>query len=60
MHELIVALGLVFVIEGVCYALFPVAMKNMMKFAIDQQENNIRKVGLGAAIIGVVIIYLVK
>lgn len=60
MHELIIAIGLVFVIEGLCYALFPGAMKNMMKFAIEQEETAVRKVGLIAAVIGVVIIYLIK
>lgn len=60
MQEVIIAIGLVFVIEGLCYALFPEAMKNMMKFAIEQQEGAIRRVGLMAAVIGVVIIYLIK
>ena len=60
MVELIVALGLVFVIEGVLYALFPSAMKNMMKLAIGQNDQSIRIIGLVAAFIGVAIIYLIK
>ncbi len=60
MQEFIIAIGLVLVIEGVCYALFPNAMKNMMKFAIEQDNGDISKVGIAAALVGVVIIYSMK
>ncbi len=60
MTVLIFALGLVFVIEGLLYALFPGAMKNMMKFVIEQQDSAIRLAGLLSATIGVFIIYMVK
>lgn len=60
MIEFIAALGLVFVIDGVLYALFPSAMKNMMKMAIGQDDQSIRLVGLIATFIGVTIIYLIK
>ncbi len=54
------AIGLVFVIEGLLYALFTNSMKNMMKTAIEQSENTIRIMGLCALFIGVVIIYVIK
>ena len=60
MTEFIIAIGLVFVIEGMLYALFPTSMKKMMSVALGQPENNIRLVGVIAAIIGLIIIYLMK
>ena len=60
MSELIIALGLVFVIEGLLYALFPNKMKDMMKVALEQEDSAIRAIGLVAAFMGVFIIYVVK
>ncbi|MBT6032744.1 MAG: DUF2065 domain-containing protein [Kordiimonadaceae bacterium] len=60
MEEVIIAIGLVFVIEGLLYALFPKAMKNMISVVLTQSENSIRTTGLCALLIGVVIIYLIK
>ena len=58
--NIILAIGLVFVVEGFLYALFPAAMKKMMAAAIEQNENNLRTAGLIAAFIGLVIIYMTK
>ena len=58
MTELIIAVGLIFVIEGMLYALFPGAMKNMMKMVLNEEDGTIRQVGLLAAVIGVIVIYV--
>jgi len=60
MTELFIAIGIVFVIEGALYALFPASMKNMMKMALEQSDSALRLVGLIAAFIGLVIIYIIK
>ena len=60
MTEIIVANGLVLVIEGLLYALFPASMKKMMTVALQQPEAGLRQAGLIAAVIGVAIIYLIK
>lgn len=60
MTEIIVAIGLVLVIEGLLYALFPASMKKMMTVALKQPEAGLRQAGLIAAAIGVAIIYLIK
>jgi len=60
MTEIIVAIGLLLVIEGLLYALFSTSMKKMMAAALEQPETSLRQVGLIAAILGVVIIYLIK
>lgn len=60
MAEFIMAIGFVMVIEGFLYALFPATMKNMIKMALEQNDNSIRLIGLIATFIGLVIIYVSK
>jgi hypothetical protein len=60
MTAFLTALGLAIVIEGVCYALFPDAMKKMMLHVIGQPPSTLRAVGIGAAIAGVLIVWLVR
>lgn len=56
---LLTAIGLVFVLEGLLYALFPQAMKRTVAMLLEMPDNKVRDVGLMAAIIGAVIIWLV-
>lgn len=58
--NIIMAVGIVFVIEGLLYALFPAAMKKMMAAALEQNVSNLRTAGLIAIFIGLVIIYMTK
>ncbi|MDG1708588.1 MAG: DUF2065 domain-containing protein [Emcibacteraceae bacterium] len=60
MIDFIVAIGMVLVIEGILYALFPVSMRNMIKMALELPEKKLRQAGLIAAIIGVALIYFIK
>ncbi|MCK5779256.1 MAG: DUF2065 domain-containing protein [Rhodospirillales bacterium] len=60
MTEFLTALGLAIVIEGVCYALFPNAMKKMMLNVIGQPVSILRAFGIGAAAAGVIIVWLVR
>jgi len=48
------------VIEGVCYALFPDAMKKMMLSVLEQPSSALRMFGVTAAIVGVGIIWLIR
>ena len=54
------ALGLVLVIEGVLYALFPRAMKRMMAAALSQPSGRLRSAGLAAAALGLVVVWLIR
>jgi len=54
------ALGLAIAIEGVIYALFPDAMKRMMAMVLEQPSGSIRVAGIGAAVAGVFIVWLVR
>ena len=60
MKELIIAFGLFLFIEGILYAIFPAKMKNMLKKLELIPASQLRTGGLIFAILGFVIIYLIK
>ena len=60
MHDLLVALGLVFVIEGVIYALAPTQLKDYMRKAQEIPDQSLRIGGIAAMALGVVIVWLVR
>jgi len=59
MTDLIAAVGLVFVIEGIFYAGFPPAAKAFMRQAVDAPDSVFRSAGLSAVAIGLAIVWLV-
>ena len=59
-HDLLVALGLVFVIEGLLYALVPGHLKNMMKAMEGVGDDALRIGGLAALGFGVFIVWVVQ
>lgn len=60
MMDLATAVALVFVIEGVLYALFPEAMKRMMAAVLDQPVTVLRTAGVIAAVMGVGIVWILR
>ena len=60
MNELVIAFGLFLFIEGILYALFPAKMKSMLKKLELVKNSQLRSGGLIFAVIGFVIIYLIK
>ena len=60
MVDLLAALGLAIALEGLIYALFPRAMKRMMVHVLGQPDGGLRLAGLVAAVIGVVIVWVVR
>jgi uncharacterized protein len=60
MLDFIVALGLVLVIEGLIFAVSPASAKNAMAHVLDTPDGPLRAVGIGAAVLGVVIVWLVR
>ncbi len=60
MTDFLVAIGLVLVIEGGLYALFPNGMKRMMEALQDVPTEFLRPVGLIAAIVGLGLVWLIR
>ena len=60
MRELVIAFGLFLFIEGILYALFPAKMKSMLKKLELVKDSQLRLSGLIFAVIGFVIVYLIK
>lgn len=60
MTDLIVGIGLVFVIEGLLYAAFPATMRRMVEQMAELADSNLRTVGMMAIAIGVGIVWLVR
>lgn len=54
------ALGMILVIEGLFYALFPNGMKRMIIAVLDMPSGSLRLGGLVALVAGVVVVWLVR
>ncbi len=59
-NTILTALALVFVIEGLVYALFPDAMQRMMKMALDLPPEQLRTAGLFMALAGATFVWLLQ
>ncbi|MEF2553082.1 DUF2065 domain-containing protein [Aurantimonas sp. A2-1-M11] len=60
MSDFVAALGLVLVIEGVAYCLFPDGVRHMARTASLLPDKSLRIGGLAAAVLGVAIVWLVR
>ena len=60
MNELIIAIGLLLILEGLLYAIFPSQMKNMLNQIKDLPISKLSVGGLVFAIIGFIIVWFVK
>ena len=54
------ALGLVLVIEGLVFAAFPEQAKRAMASMLETPEASLRAVGIGSAILGLVVVWLAR
>ncbi|MEQ8397823.1 DUF2065 domain-containing protein [Thalassobaculum sp.] len=60
MQDLLTALALVLVIEGVLYSAIPAAMRRALETAMELPDSTLRGAGLVAAAIGVVAVWLIR
>jgi len=60
MSDFLVALGLVFAIEGIIFAALPGPAKRAMASAMETPDHTLRAIGIGSALIGVVLVWLVR
>ena len=60
MKDLILALGLIFFIEGLFFAVFPTRIKNMLSIIEKTPESKLRIVGVFFLILGFLIVWYIK
>jgi uncharacterized protein YjeT (DUF2065 family) len=60
MWDFIVAIGLVLALEGLLFAAFPGAAKQAMANVLETPDQILRAVGIASALIGIVVIWLVR
>ena len=60
MNDLLTALALVLVVEGIPLALFPKPMKRAAVLLLSRPEGLVRLVGLGLACLGVACVWLIR
>jgi len=60
MLDFLVALGLVFVIEGLVFAAFPGSAKKAMMSVMETPDMSLRLIGIGSAIFGLILVWLIR
>ncbi len=60
MSDFLAALGLVFVIEGLVFAAFPIQAKRAMASVMATPETTLRVIGIGSAMVGLILVWLVR
>ncbi|MSO75349.1 MAG: DUF2065 domain-containing protein [Alphaproteobacteria bacterium] len=60
MSDFVTALGLVLVIEGILYALFPEGMRRMVADLLARPAETLRVGGLLAAALGLTLVWLIR
>jgi uncharacterized protein YjeT (DUF2065 family) len=60
MSDFLVALGLVFVIEGVVFAAFPETTKRAIATVLQTPDTILRIVGVVTALCGVILVWLIR
>ncbi len=60
MSDFLAAIGLFFAIEGILFAAFQFATKRAMAAALDMPDSRLRIAGLVSAVVGVLIVWLVR
>tara|TARA_Y100000816_G_C25842983_1_gene440469 strand:+ start:51 stop:236 length:186 start_codon:yes stop_codon:yes gene_type:complete len=60
MKDLVLALGLLFFIEGLLIAMFPSRIKNMLKMMEEMPTNKLRSAGVFFLFLGFLIVWYIK
>jgi uncharacterized protein YjeT (DUF2065 family) len=60
MSEFVVALGLVFVIEGLAFAAFPARARRAVAAVLETPDQALRLIGLLSAMFGIAIIWFMR
>ncbi|HVX99521.1 MAG TPA: DUF2065 domain-containing protein [Pseudorhodoplanes sp.] len=60
MTDFLVALGLVFVLEGLVFAAFPEVAKRAMESVTQVPDQTLRMVGIGSALAGLLLVWIIR
>jgi len=60
MSEFVVALGLVFVIEGLVFAAFPAQTRRAVAAVLETPDQALRLIGLLSAMFGIAVIWFMR
>jgi uncharacterized protein YjeT (DUF2065 family) len=60
MSDFLVALGLVFVIEGIVFAAFPESSKRAVTAVLETPDTILRIVGLASAVLGLLMVWVIR
>jgi uncharacterized protein len=58
--ELLIGVGLLLVLEGLLFAAMPNWMRQAMKSVIGTPDNTLRAVGIGSAVLGLILIWVIR
>lgn len=58
--DFLIGLGVLLVIEGILFAASPTWMRKAMKSALATPDNVLRAVGIGSAVLGLIVIWVVR
>ena len=58
--DFLIGVGILFVLEGLLFAAIPGWMRRAMKSALAAPDNLLRVVGIGSAVVGLILIWLVR
>ncbi|MDO9564230.1 MAG: DUF2065 domain-containing protein [Bradyrhizobium sp.] len=58
--DFLIGLGILFVFEGLLFAASPAWMRRAMQSAMATPDNILRIVGIGSAVLGLVLIWFVR
>ena len=56
--DFLIGVGILFVLEGLLFAASPAWMRRAMKSALATPDNILRAVGIGSAVVGLILIWL--
>ena len=58
--DFLIGLAILFVIEGLMFAASPTWMRKAMKSALATPDNILRAVGIGSAVAGLILIWVIR
>lgn len=58
--DFLIGLGILFVLEGIMFAASPTWMRRAMKTAMASPDYILRAAGIGSAVIGLILIWVVR